>query len=529
MWDDALAEAVRNRANKNAAENGDGKTAYSYRGVNDDGIEVYETSAETKKLPYSERVKRYAEIMRNEYRGRTAKFMRNGHAYYALFSADDVRKDTYGDKRSDRRGQRAKINVGAEGNIFELVENAKYIGSRAEQGKKSDAHKNVKYWDYFVKQVQIDGRRYDVLANVRKRSDNSYVYSIQVTESKKTRGTAARESSSENGFDSQMGVVPSGKSIRTNGENVNTKSEKNSAREIIQPQEEHTGNLKPEDGSLSFSIRENENITSRTLKYYQNHRTQAAHISEEMLSAANDIVDEMAEYMKPFLDISNNKGKRYLPEEILGKTTFKNGSYGRTIENTTICFRTLAYIDFTNEIKERIGRPLTVEESFLASQMLYDIAKEPQCLYCYVSLDRKAYDQFMLEYIKQRDGVLKKYAALEDKSKANVDALYREFLDGRKATGQMRGRFDKWIRAAEGGERMLTAADLTTEEKRSAIKNGGGSLADQVAEAERYAQSASWAKKMEQYRSYNGDILSMSDRMVTVSYTHLTLPTTSRV
>ena len=29
MWDDALAEAVRNRANKNAAENGDGKTVWA--------------------------------------------------------------------------------------------------------------------------------------------------------------------------------------------------------------------------------------------------------------------------------------------------------------------------------------------------------------------------------------------------------------------------------------------------------------------------------------------------------------------
>ena len=243
MWDDALADAVRNRANKNAAENSDGKTAYSYRGVNDDGIEVYETSAETKKLPYSERVKRYAEIMRNEYRGRTAKFMRNGHAYYALFSAADVRKDAYGDKRSDRRGQRAKIGIGADGNIFELVENATYIGSRAEEGKNAYAHKNVKYWDYFVKQVQIDGRRYDVLANVRKRSDNSYVYSIQVNESKKApAATQELLSVSERSQSSAAGVMAerrgksrtplSPDSIRTNGENVNTKSGKNSARDV---------------------------------------------------------------------------------------------------------------------------------------------------------------------------------------------------------------------------------------------------------------------------------------------------------
>lgn len=243
MWDDALSEAVRNRANKNAAETGDGKTAYSYRGVNDDGIEVYETSAETKKLPYSERVKRYAEIMRNEYRGRTAKFMRNGHAYYALFSAADVRKDAYGDKRSDRRGQRAKIGIGADGNIFELVENATYIGSRAEEGKNAYAHKNVKYWDYFVKQVQIDGRRYDVLANVRKRSDNSYVYSIQVNESKKApAATQELLSVSERSQSSAAGVMAERRgnsrtsllthSITDSAENSNTKIKK-SERDVV--------------------------------------------------------------------------------------------------------------------------------------------------------------------------------------------------------------------------------------------------------------------------------------------------------
>lgn len=243
MWDDALSDAVRNRANKNAAENGDRKTAYSYRGVNDDGIEVYETSAETKKLPYSERVKRYAEIMRNEYRGRTAKFMRNGHAYYALFSAADVRKDAYGDKRSDRRGQRAKIGIGADGNIFELVENATYIGSRAEEGKNAYAHKNVKYWDYFVKQVQIDGRRYDVLANVRKRSDNSYVYSIQVNESKKApAATQELLSVSERSQSSAAGVMAERRgnsrtsllthSITDSAENSNTKIKK-SERDVV--------------------------------------------------------------------------------------------------------------------------------------------------------------------------------------------------------------------------------------------------------------------------------------------------------
>lgn len=288
-----------------------------------------------------------------------------------------------------------------------------------------------------------------------------------------------------------------------------------SENEVIKPQDEHTGSISPESGDISFSIRENKAISDRSIKYFNGHRNQSEHISEEAFNAANDIINEMADYMKPFLDSTNNKGLRYLPEEILGKTTFQNGSYGKTIENTTICFRTLAYIDFTNEIKERIGRPLTVEESFLASQMLYDIAKEPQCLYCYVSLDRKAYDGFLLEYTKQRDNVIEKYNALENKSKENVDKLYEEFLNGRKNTRQMRGRFDLWINTVKNGNRLIGNADLTTEERRSQLKNGEeNALAKQVIDAEKYAQSASWAKKLEQYRSYNSDILSMSEKMV---------------
>lgn len=269
-----------------------------------------------------------------------------------------------------------------------------------------------------------------------------------------------------------------------------------------------------DNSGIVHSLRENENITARSMKYRSEHMSQSANVSDDMLKAANEMISDMVSYMKPYLDITNNNGKRYLPEEILGKTTFSNGSYGRTIENTTICFRTLAYIDFTNEIKKKIGRPLTVEESFLASQMLYDIAKEPQCLYCYVSLDRKAYDGFLIEYIKQRDAVLKKFSELKVKSKENIDAIYKEFLDGRKDTKPMKQRFNLWINSATKGEGLIRLEDLTTDEVRSEIKANGGLLAEQMFDAERYAQSASWAKKNEQYRAYNSDILKMSETMV---------------
>ena len=187
-FSDAAADAVLNYNLQETASKGinaeNENMQYSFRGVNKNGIEVYETSDEVKSLTYAQRIERFLSVMENDYKGRTAKFVRNGHTYYALFEQADLNKNIYGDKRSDKKGWKAKINAGAEGNIFELVENAKYNGSKAEQGKNSAAHKGVEYWDYFVKNVQIDNTVFDLVANVRKKAGGEYVYSIQLKENK---------------------------------------------------------------------------------------------------------------------------------------------------------------------------------------------------------------------------------------------------------------------------------------------------------------------------------------------------------
>lgn len=157
-----------------------------YVGKTDDGTEVYETSETIRKLPYKKRMEAFMDIMRNEYAGRTAKFTaRDGEVYYATFDENDLRKNIYGDKKSSPRGWKAKINTGADGNIFDLVENAEHSGSGKEQGKTSEAHQGLTGWEYFVKTVQIDGRVYDLLANVRKKPDGEFVYSIQLNENEK--------------------------------------------------------------------------------------------------------------------------------------------------------------------------------------------------------------------------------------------------------------------------------------------------------------------------------------------------------
>ena len=192
---------------------------YSLRGLNKDNIEVYETSNETKALPYSQRMQHFLSIMENEYKGWTAKFERNGHVYYAAFDEGDINKNIYGDKKSDTKGWKAKINVGADGNIFELVENAKYNGSKAEAGKNISTHRGVNHWDYFVKNVQIDGSVYDLVANVRKKTDNAFVYSIQLRENKKIKASPPLGSLSR-----ALDGVPNASvdSIRKSTRNVNS-------------------------------------------------------------------------------------------------------------------------------------------------------------------------------------------------------------------------------------------------------------------------------------------------------------------
>lgn len=183
------AEGLLQQAFEAAAQNSknaaiDGGVRFDLKGKNKDGVEVYETGEDVKKMSYKERMEAFMDIMRNEYAGRTAKFSDGNNTYYAKFDEADLRKNVYGDKKSSQKGWKAKINTGADGSIFELVENATYNGGKAEQGKKTQAHQNLTGWEYFVKTVQIDGQVYDLLANVRKKPDGEFVYSIQLNENK---------------------------------------------------------------------------------------------------------------------------------------------------------------------------------------------------------------------------------------------------------------------------------------------------------------------------------------------------------
>lgn len=226
---EVLADTGRMEEGEGRAEQ-TSEAKFSLTGKTEDGMEVYETSEDIKKMPYAERMKLFVSLMENEYRGRTAKFSKNGKVYYARFANEDVKKNIWGDKQSDKEGWKAKINVGAEGNIFELVENADYTGSKEEAGKATKAHAGVMMWDYYVKRVQINGKVYDLLANVREKQDGEYVYSIGLKRNKKI--TPASPLASADNRNNGMAALQDGVNTDVINQSVAQKEAENNNRNI---------------------------------------------------------------------------------------------------------------------------------------------------------------------------------------------------------------------------------------------------------------------------------------------------------
>ena len=190
IWTDGLARASENRYAVGAelASVSEDSRKYSFVGRDADGIEIYETSNEVKNLTWADRKKRAVNLIENEYSGRTVRLIRNAEKIYAKFDEVDVNKNIYGDDKSSQRGKDAKVNVAADGTIYELVEHSRYNGNEVEKGKTTKAHKDVSDWDYFVKEVAIDGVYYDETINVRKTADGEYVYAIYLWENAKKKG-----------------------------------------------------------------------------------------------------------------------------------------------------------------------------------------------------------------------------------------------------------------------------------------------------------------------------------------------------
>lgn len=164
-------------------------------GKDENGIETYETSENVKNLSIKERKNIMLNSLLEEFHGRTAKFEHEGKVDYAVLDEAGIRKGIYGDKKSQNAGYKTKINIGADKNYFELLENSKYYRSSLEQGKTtaSGVHDNTLSWDYYLKTIKADGKFYDVLINVRNAGKDQFVYDVSL-KGKKTEPPSSTRS-----------------------------------------------------------------------------------------------------------------------------------------------------------------------------------------------------------------------------------------------------------------------------------------------------------------------------------------------
>lgn len=164
-------------------------------GKDENGIETYETSENVKNLSIKERKNIMLNSLLEEFHGRTAKFEHEGKVDYAVLDEAGIRKGIYGDKKSQNAGYKTKINIGADKNYFELLENSKYYRSSLEQGKTtaSGVHDNTLSWDYYLKTIKADGKFYDVLINVRNAGRDQFVYDVSL-KGKKTEPPSSTRS-----------------------------------------------------------------------------------------------------------------------------------------------------------------------------------------------------------------------------------------------------------------------------------------------------------------------------------------------
>ena len=228
-------------------------------------------------------------------------------------------------------------------------------------------------------------------------------------------------------------------------------------------------------------------------------------VDRNTMNAAKVMREKIAARMNSIKD----RGLVALPEDIEGNTYIANSSYDGTEENTTICPRSLASEAFVDAVSEYLGRPLTVDEQIYISQDLQGRSLTPECTYCYVATDRKAYRAFLGDYVAQRDAVLQQVADNPTADTSRSGELYKSFLNGRKDTNPMYSRFKMWVDAYKNGRPMIDASHLANINKLMGDINSefGAELKPQIVDAMKYAQSASWAKKRINYVAYNGHIL----------------------
>lgn len=164
---------------------------YAMTGYTGDGYEVFETNSELDGLSYQEKLQIFADSFLDpnsrNFLGNTIRFERNGKLLTAEIDRFTRKENTEKINPGHlNQWDKAKINIGASGDFVTLLENSVYDREEKNRStKKNDAHKKTDRFEYYVKTAYIDGKPYDVVANIRKENDGDrYVYDVKLKQNK---------------------------------------------------------------------------------------------------------------------------------------------------------------------------------------------------------------------------------------------------------------------------------------------------------------------------------------------------------
>ena len=196
LWENALraAEKQAGKAEKMAAQEGGGK--YSFKGYDEDsGRGIYEGNfpVGTLKSAKAERILGYIQnvwsktpinlIVKNE-DGTTRTIQAQFDPTYdpSGNTPSDASKLMGGNRHGSHAEQRVTLDLADD--YYQIASEAKFNYSKAETGKETATHQNVKQWHYFVNDIlfQEYGKNetapYRVTINVKERDDGQFVYSF---------------------------------------------------------------------------------------------------------------------------------------------------------------------------------------------------------------------------------------------------------------------------------------------------------------------------------------------------------------
>ena len=413
---------------------GDGGNRYSFKGYAEDGKGIYESNFPkgTPKKAKGERILKYIQEVWSKkpitLRIEDENGVRYVEAKFDPTYSDDTNYRTDASKLmgGNRHGSAVeqRVTLDLADDYYQIASESVYNYSKEETGKDTETHKDVKQWHYFVNDIYFaeqgsdDLTPYRVSINVKEKGNGNFFYSFSAekaegTSTQRTLHAAVSDSqeANANGSSSAFSLTDEGGSVNPqNTEITDAQNEKGLDREQ----------------EATFSLSRNAEYMDNAIAF----NNKGGHAAPIALADAQEVRGRVADRMNEI----KAKGLVALPEDIEGNTAFANSSYDVSEENTTICPRSLASEAFVDAVSEYIGRPLSVEEQIYISQDLQGRSLTPECTYCYVATDRKAYRAFLGEYISQRDNVIQKLKENPDADVSRKGDLYKEFLNGRKDT-----------------------------------------------------------------------------------------------